>query len=92
MKVKELKELIADLPDDALVLCPAEPYEGFTGHFFSPCNEASGYAEMGVGEPMSDEDIEEAELLGKEVPVEKSLVLVPCGFFEEKDQCNHQLN
>lgn len=90
MTVGKLKQLLKDVPDNMQVLIPAEPTEGFTGAFFSPCEEDSTVIEMGL-EDLSEEEIQERELLNKEVPVEKSFVLVPCGYYEEHDN-KHELN
>jgi len=40
MTVKELKELLADMPDDMEVLIPTESF--FNGLFVSPCMVESG--------------------------------------------------
>lgn len=90
MNIKKLKELIADLPDDMKVLVPAEPTEGFTGAFFSPCEQESGVIEMGGDETMSEADVERAENLGT-LEMQKEFVLVPCGFYDEKTH-DHLLN
>lgn len=90
MNIKKLKELIAELPDEMKVLIPAQPSEGFTGVFFSPCEQDSGELEMGGDETMSEEDVEKAINLGS-LETDKSFVLVPCGFYDEKDHA-HQLN
>lgn len=91
MTIKKLKELIADLPDDMKVLVPAQPTEGFTGHFFSPCEQDSGVIEMGGEAELTNEEAEAWENKALEIPMEKSFVLVPCGFYEEKDH-KHELN
>ena len=86
MNAGKLKELLKDVPDDMQVLIPLS--NEFTGEFYSPCSEDSGSLEMGL--IPDEEDEKEAELLGKKI-TDKSFVLVPCGFFEEKDH-NHELN
>jgi hypothetical protein len=90
MNVKKLKELLINLPDDMKVLVPAQPTEGFTGHFFSPCEQDSQPIEMGGDENTTEEEIDRAENLGT-LQSEKSFVLVPCGFYEEHDN-SHELN
>jgi hypothetical protein len=90
MTVKKLKELLTNVPDEMKVLIPANPGEGFTGVFFSPCEEESTVIEMGGDETMSEEDIEKAENTGT-LEMDKSFVLVPCGFYEEHDN-KHELN
>lgn len=90
MTVKKLKELLANVSDDMKVLVPAQPTEGFTGMFFSPCEEDSGELEMGGDETMTEEEFEKQENLGM-LKGEKSFVLVPCGFYEEHDN-SHELN
>lgn len=90
MNVAKLKELLKDAPDEMKVLIPANPNEGFDGVFLSPCEKDSGELEMGT-EDLTAEDEEEMTLLGKEIPSEKSFVLVPCGFYEDHDN-SHELN
>lgn len=90
MTVKKLKELLEKVPDEMKVLIPAEPHNGFTGVFFSPCEQDSGEIEMGT-EDLTEEDENEMKLLNKEIPSEKSFVLVPCGFYETHDN-THELN
>jgi hypothetical protein len=90
MNVKKLKELVANLPDDMKVYIPGHPTEGFTGLFISPCEVDSDVQELGL-EDLDDEEIHERELLGKEIPMEKAFVLVPCGYYEEHDH-THELN
>ncbi|WP_407522722.1 hypothetical protein PDL71_15585 [Lacibacter sp. MH-610] len=80
MKVKDLKKMLEDADDEALVLIPSK--NEFDGVFYSPCTEDSGIAEMGLYPDQEDEA--EANLLDKKT-TEVSFVLVPCGFFEEKD-------
>lgn len=75
MTVGKLKQLLEGLDDEMLVLIPTT--NEFTGEFYSPCNEESGVGEMGI--------VEEVEVTTKE------FMLVPCGFFEEKDH-SHELN
>lgn len=90
MTIKKLKELISELPDDMKVLVPTYPTEGFTGHFFSPCDQDSGESEIGGDESMTEEEIETAANLGT-LQSEKVFLLLPCGFDEEKDH-THELN
>jgi hypothetical protein len=90
MTVKKLRELLTDLPDDMQILIPAEPTVGFTGAFFSPCSEDSGVTELGTTD-LSEEEMQEMELLGQEIPHDKAFVFVPCGFLQEHDD-THLLN
>lgn len=90
MTVKKLKEIIQDLPDEMLVVIPANPTTGFDGCFLSPCEKDSEALEMGGDENMSDEDFETAQNLGT-LKMDKYFVLVPCGYFAEHDQA-HKLN
>ena len=90
MNVKELKELMATLPDEMKVYIPGHPTEGFTGLFCSPCPEASGEQELGL-EDLDEEELKERELLNKEIPMEKAFVLAPCGYWEDHDN-KHELN
>ena len=83
MKVKDLKELLKEADDEMDVLIPHDMSE-FTGAFLHPCVEESGVAELGI-EDLDEEDIKEHKLLNKKLPSEKSFILVPCGFFSEKD-------
>ena len=91
MTVKDLKELLAGMPDEMQVLCPLDAGDGFTGHFFSPCIEESGEAEFGLDD-LDDEDVMEQELLGKPPRTEKSFALVPCGFFQQHEDPPAELN
>lgn len=91
MTVKELKSLLEKAPDDMQVLIPMNAGEGFDGYFFSPCVEESGEAGLGT-EDIDEEEIKEMELLNKPLPQEKSFVLVPCGFYEEKHGVEPELN
>jgi hypothetical protein len=90
MTIKKLKELITDLPDEMKVLIPAEPKDGFTGAFFSPCDQDSMAVDMGT-EDLEEDEMKEMELLNKEIPSEKSFVLVPCGYYDEHDN-THEMN
>jgi hypothetical protein len=90
MTVGELKILLEGVDDDTQVLVPMEPIEGFTGAFFSPCMEESKELEMGT-EDLDEEEINERELLNKPLEHKPAFVLVPCGFFEEKEH-THELN
>jgi hypothetical protein len=70
MLVKDLKELLKDIPphlteeefDELQVLIPTKMY--FDGVFFSPCKIDSGRGEYGTEDGMVD-----------------SFLLIPCGFF-----------
>lgn len=91
MTVKELKQILNEVPDDMQVLVPLNAAEGFTGEFFSPCIEESGEIGMGT-EDLSEEEIKERELLNKPPAIEKSFTLVPCGFYEEHEGPHPTLN
>lgn len=91
MNVKDLKEMLATLPDEMQVLIPLNAGAGFTGEFFSPCLEESGDADLGT-EDISEEDAKEYDLLNKPLPSEKSFILVPCGFFQEHEGPLPELN
>ncbi len=88
MTVADLKDLIADLPDDMPVLIPLNPTEGFDGELFSPCLVESG---IGTLEGLSPEDEQEALLLNKPT-TQEAFVLVPCGYFEEHEEIDPTLN
>lgn len=91
MQVKDLKKLLEEAEDNAIVIIPLNPSEGFDGAFFSPCVEESGYAEFGE-EYIDEEDLAEMKLLDKEEKKEKSFVLVPCGFFDNEAHEKKALN
>jgi hypothetical protein len=91
MTAKDLKTLLADVPDDMQVLIPLNAGEGFTGEFFSPCNEDSGIGGLGT-EDLSEEEIKEYQLLNKPIPQKDSFVLVPCGFFQEHEGPHPAMN
>lgn len=91
MTVKDLKQLLCGLPNDMQVVIPLNAGEGFDGMFFSPCNEESGEMELGT-EDLSEEEIAERMLLNNPPKTEKSLALVPCGFFQEHEGVPPQLN
>lgn len=76
MTVKQLKQLLAKADDDLQVLIPMG--EDFDGLFKSPCVEDSGITELGVEED-SDETV-------------THFVLVPCGFYEEREENHCELN
>lgn len=76
MKVKDLKQLLADADDDLDVLIPMNGE--FDGMFKHPCVEESGVLELGV-----DEDSDKTE---------PAFVLVSCGFFEEHEGVPPELN
>jgi hypothetical protein len=84
MTVKDLREMLADVPDETQVVVPLNAGVGFDGMFFSPCLEESGECELGT-EDLDEEEIKEYELLDKPLPQEKSFTLVPCGFFQEHE-------
>lgn len=86
MKVKDLRKLLEGVDDEMKVLIPLDMKE-FTGEFVHPCIAESGVAGLGT-EDLNEEDIAEYKLLNKEIPSEESFVLVPCGFFEEKDHAH----
>lgn len=91
MQVKDLKQLLENIPDDMQVLIPMNAGEGFDGFFLSPCIEESGEAGLGT-EDIDEDELKEMELLNKPIPEEKSFVLVPCGFFQEKHGVEPELN
>ena len=90
MKVKELKQLLEGVDDEMDVLIPSS--NEFDGLFFSPCLLDSGVSQMGIADSIEElsEPIDEllSSLIGKE---QEEFLLVPCGFFEEKDH-SHELN
>lgn len=84
MKVKDLKRLLSQIPEDMTlrewnemdVLIPVTME--FDGRFISPCVEETGMEELGMDEDM---------------PVtERSFVIVPCGFFEPHEGVAPELN
>lgn len=87
MNVGDLKKLIKDLPDDIQVLAPLRAADGFTGEFFSPCIKESCAAELGT-----EEDDETNDDIINPPKTEKSLVLVPCHFFDERTGPPPELN
>jgi len=91
MTIKKLKELIADLPDDMRVLVPAEPKEGFTGVWFSPCEEDSSVITMHGDENTTEDEVEAFENKAIDLESEDAFALIPCGFLEDHDN-NHLLN
>ena len=91
MTIKDLKEIIADLPDDMDVLVPMNPMDGFDGSFFSPCIEETQVITFGL-EDIDEDEEKEMKLLGKQIPEEESFVLVPCGFFEKEHDPTVELN
>lgn len=76
MTVADLKQLLKNAHDDMEVLIPVSME--FDGRFVSPC-----IAESGIGELALDEDGDEKE---------KSFLIVPHGFFEEKHGVPPELN
>lgn len=91
MNVRDLKEMLASLPDEMTVLVPLNAGDGFDGNFFSPCLEESGDAELGL-EDLDEEEIAERKLLNKPPDTERSFMLVPCGFFQEHEGPLPELN
>ena len=87
MNVKELKLMLADCPDEMNVLISLTGE--FDGAFVHPCLEESGEADLGIYE--IEEDEKEAALLNRPI-TEKSFVLVRCGFFNEHDGVEPELN
>ena len=91
MTVGELKVLLEGADDSAQVLIPLNAGDGFDGAFFTPCIEESGMGEVGIVDG-DEEDLQEMELLGKEIS-KPEFLLVPHGFFEiEEDEINPKLN
>jgi len=90
MTVGELKELLAEAPDESIQVLIPSTME-FTGVFYSPCSIDSGMTTVGTGMELTEEDVKEAHLLGKELPEEPAFMLVPCGFGDEKDH-THEMN
>jgi len=88
MTVKELKEALKDVSDSMQVLIPRNGI--FDGAFVSPCTVDSDVTSMCV-EDVSKDEIETMENLGQEIPETEFFVLVPCGFYDEKDHM-HELN
>jgi len=90
MTVKELKQLLEGVDDNIDVLIPTS--EEFNGIFFSPCLVESGISKMGIVDSIEElsEPIDEvlSSLIGEE---KDEFILVPCGFFDEKDH-SHELN
>jgi hypothetical protein len=89
MTVGELRKLIEGADDDMQVLIPLT--QEFDGAFYSPCSHDSGVSQMGTDNDLTEEDIKEMELLNKPIPEVPALLLIPCGFGEEKDH-THELN
>ena len=89
MTVGELKVLIDGADDNLKILIPVS--NEFDGFFYSPCKVESGVSKVGIGEELTEEDVEEMELLNKPIPQEDCFLLLPCGFSEEKDK-SHELN
>jgi hypothetical protein len=89
MTVKQLRKKLEGIDDNMKVLIPLT--QEFDGAFYSPCSVDSGVSAMGTGEYLSEEEAKEMELLNKPIPEEDSFLLIPCGFFEEKDH-SHELN
>ena len=77
MKVKDLKELLIDVPDEMLVLIPVSDY--FDGFFYTPCVAESGVSELGINENLKTS--------------EKSFVLCRHGFTDDDpDETQKELN
>lgn len=77
MTVKNLKEMLADVPDDAIVLIPMSGE--FDGFWNQPCTKSSGISQL-----TEDEN-------GEESPLD-AFILVPCGFFDEPTEPDPELN
>ena len=88
MTVYELRELLKGVDDAAKVLIPVT--HEFDGRFYSPCSKDSGATTMGT-QDLNEEDVKEMELLNKPTGEENVLLLIPCGFYEDKDH-THELN
>jgi hypothetical protein len=89
MTVGRLKELLKDVKDDVQVLIPMT--QEFDGAFYSPCSQDSGVSQICTAMDLTQEDIEEMELLNKPIPEEDAFLLIPCGFDEAKDH-SHEMN
>ncbi|RYD96839.1 MAG: hypothetical protein EOP50_06255 [Sphingobacteriales bacterium] len=89
MNVGQLRKMIEGVDDSTPVLIPLS--HEFDGRFYSPCAVESGMTEMASDNELSVEDVHEMELLGKDIPMERNLMLAPCGFSDEKDH-THELN
>jgi hypothetical protein len=76
MKVKDLKELLKGVDEEMDVLIPLSGE--FDGFFKHPCKAESGVNELGI-----DEDSDETA---------PSFILVPCGFFDEHEGVEPELN
>jgi len=84
MKVKDLKRLLSQIPEDMTlrewnemnVLIPVTME--FDGRFISPRVEETGMGELGMDESM--------------LVSEKSFVIVPCGFFQPNEGVPPELN
>ncbi len=89
MTVGELRSKIEGVDDNVPVLIPVS--QEFDGVFYSPCSVDSGVSQMGTEPDITDEEIDELKLLNKPIPEEPALLLVPCGFTDEKDH-SHEMN
>lgn len=89
MTVKDLKEMISDMPDDMPVYIPMNPSKAFDGLLFSPCVEESGKSAFAVEEL---EEIERKQNLGLPLNEEDAFLLVPCGYSDKKHEEEIPLN
>lgn len=89
MNVGELKALLEGVDDNLQILIPVT--HEFDGRFYSPCKIESGKSTCGLDSELTEEDIEEMELLNKPIPEEDCFLLLPCSFGEELDK-SHELN
>lgn len=83
MTVAELKKKLEGLDDNMEVLIPVS--QEFDGLFYSPCENESGVIWIPTDTTITAEDAQEMELLNKPVPEKDVFVLMPCGFFDEKN-------
>lgn len=88
MNVGDLEKLLVSIEDKNMKVLISLTGE-FDGAFISPCIKESGVC--GLGLYFDEEEANEAELLNKPI-TEDSFVLVRCGFFEEHDGLNPELN
>lgn len=88
MLVGELRILLEGVDDYTQVIIPMNASEGFTGLFFSPCSDESGVYEMGTRDI---EDLDEIEVVDSDMKLDKSFLLIPHNFFEDRDT-TYELN
>jgi hypothetical protein len=89
MKIKDLKKLIADLPDDMKVFLPGNMKE-FDGMLVEPCSYESGVSEIASTE-LTNEEIENCERMGLAPKEESIFLLCPHGYSDDKDH-SHEMN